>query len=747
MAQTNFPQFQQDADACAQCVVRALQAGNVALAVEHAAILTANFPHLAEGYALSAVTLDRAQQTDAALNAWDEALRLDPMQTAWLESALHLASQAKAKAYTTRWTVLLENLFLAPPSVSLLQNMEASGWQGVGSVGIHDGELRGWTWQPVDDKPQIAATSLSAQSDQPVALEDSLEISHMQRFKTATRALNIFRIPLPQQPGMLAVTVCDALGRQAHASPAVSSVLLPRKTAPPNLPVAVIVPVYAERELTLRCLGSVLASKKHCRTPLELVVVWDHGPDPALLTALQRLAARGKLTLHTPPHNLGFLGAVNFALEQHPRQSVVLLNADAFVCNDWLDRLHRIGSRPQVGSVTPLGTHAELLSFPYPQAKVDPPCPADARRMDAACKQAGKTTEIAGVLDIPVGVGFCMYIPRSALDTVGGLDGRSLFRGYGEEVDFCLRLRKAGLRNLAACNVFVAHAGERSFGLGKRALAVQNNAYLFGKYPDYKAEYDAFLRADPLRRLRERVAKCLVRPLNGDLHVGTVLDGLAPEFLYIKEDASATGAHCAVLLLKPCGVRIRAMLRLTQGLPVPDMHFELPQEYESLRRTLVSLSPKQVQLHGTGQLAQQVIERCGLDATSGAEGSKQHTLDVTLQSISLQNLKNATWILPSPRTVTAWKQLCAVARQVQSKGHRFWVVQLEAFWQGCPRPSNVQQAPNPHALATLTAGVLFLEAEDATPHWQRWAEAHSLPLHVLDLSPVQNAPMPEALCA
>ena len=73
-------------------------------------------------------------------------------------------------------------------------------------------------------------------------------------------------------------------------------------------------------------------------------------------------------------------------------------------------------------------------------------------------------------IDVPVGVGFCMYIRRDCLDDVGLFRADLFAQGYGEENDFCLRARHLGWRHVAATGVFVAHIGGQSFGAAARHL-------------------------------------------------------------------------------------------------------------------------------------------------------------------------------------------------------------------------------------------------------------------------------------
>ena len=104
--------------------------------------------------------------------------------------------------------------------------------------------------------------------------------------------------------------------------------------------------------------------------------------------------------------------------------------------------------------------------------------------------------------EVITGVGFCMYTTRQALDLCGLLDEETFGRGYGEEVDFCLRATRLGLRHLVEDSTFVYHRGggsfgdEQSEGLGSR-LATPRRAL-----PVLPADQHARARAGPARACR-----------------------------------------------------------------------------------------------------------------------------------------------------------------------------------------------------------------------------------------------------
>ena len=264
--------------------------------------------------------------------------------------------------------------------------------------------------------------------------------------------------------------------------------------------VDVIVPVYAGLSDTRRCLESVLGSR--CKTPFRLLVINDASPEPELTQWLRQLAARDqRITLLENTDNLGFVATVNRGMQQSGTRDVLLLNSDTEVANDWLDRLRAAAyGDARVASVTPFSNNATICSFPR-FCEVNPPPDMGTAAMDALFAQ----TNLGQVVDVPTGVGFCMYIRRACLDEIGYFDVENFGKGYGEENDFCVRAAQAGWRNLHALDVFVLHAGGVSFGDSKSAREQAAMLTLRRLHPGYEPAVHAFLQLDPARDARQRV--------------------------------------------------------------------------------------------------------------------------------------------------------------------------------------------------------------------------------------------------
>jgi glycosyltransferase involved in cell wall biosynthesis len=108
-------------------------------------------------------------------------------------------------------------------------------------------------------------------------------------------------------------------------------------------------------------------------------------------------------------------------------------------------------------------------------------------------------------IDIPTGVGFCMYIRQGCLKDVGYFDVATFNRGYGEENDFCMRATKEGWRHVAAADVLVRHTGEVSFALDASTQQKSGYQSLIRKHPAYESIIQQFANRDRLREARIKI--------------------------------------------------------------------------------------------------------------------------------------------------------------------------------------------------------------------------------------------------
>jgi GT2 family glycosyltransferase/glycosyltransferase involved in cell wall biosynthesis len=346
---------------------------------------------------------------------------------------------------------------------------------------------------------------------------------------------------------------------------------LPSRTAawpvPDAVAVAVVIPVYRGIVETRRCLESVLAHRG--RVPVEVIVVDDCSPEPEIRDWLNDLATRGGITLLRNDSNLGFVASVNRGMRQAGRRDVVLLNSDTEVPANWLERL--VGhaySGGRVGSVTPFSNNATICSWPSMPGGALPPGWSPTA-VDAACSAANAGRQV----ELPTAVGFCMYIRRDCLDAVGPFDEAAFGRGYGEENDFCMRAQAAGWKHLLACDTFVYHAGETSFGKDSPHRATAWDV-LTRRYPGYSAAVARHCAADPAAPARLAAAAALFKaaPQPVVLLVTHAFGGGTDR--HIRDLVAAVGSRVNFLRLEPGQGGVRLSVPGLPGLPAPVFHAE-----------------------------------------------------------------------------------------------------------------------------------------------------------------------------
>ncbi|MDH5173227.1 MAG: glycosyltransferase, partial [Gammaproteobacteria bacterium] len=383
--------------------------------------------------------------------------------------------------------------------------------------------------------------------------------------------------------------------------------------------VDVVIPVYRGLEETRRCLDSALATVDPAWA--RLVVINDGSPEPAITEYLRQLAAAHPgLVLLENEHNLGFVGTVNRGMQYDTGRDIVLLNSDVEVANDWLHRLRLAAyHNDKVASLTPFSNNATICSFPDFCRENPLLFGLTVAELDACF---GGLFGPGDVIEVPTGVGCCMYLRRDCLDAVGYFDLATFGKGYGEENDWCQRAQRAGWRNLHLANCFVYHAGGVSFGAEQQERVDRAQVALARKHPRYAGDVERFLAADPAREKRGRALLSLVArsPLPRVVAISHKLGGGAQQ--HVEELVELYRGRALFLQLTPEREGESVTLschdgghRLQDGL-----HFEVPAEYDKLVRLLAQLGVGRVHFHHTMGLPPRLwlLARdlgCGYDLT------------------------------------------------------------------------------------------------------------------------------------
>ena len=262
-----------------------------------------------------------------------------------------------------------------------------------------------------------------------------------------------------------------------------------RLPAPPPL-VSLIIPTRDARCLLEPCVESLLSQTGYRH--FELLVVDNGSREPDAVEYLAALEARHAARVLRYPHPFNFSAIINFAVAQARGEVVGLLNNDLeFVEPHWLEEMVSQALRPGVGAVG-----ARLL---YPDRTVQHAgvilgiggladhlhknLPAEA---PGYCGRARLTQDFSAV------TAACLLVRREIYLEVRGFD--EAFAVAFNDVDFCLRLRERGLRNVWTPFATVIHHESKSRGSENTLAKVLR---FRGEMRRLKARWGEALVADP----------------------------------------------------------------------------------------------------------------------------------------------------------------------------------------------------------------------------------------------------------
>ena len=442
--------------------------------------------------------------------------------------------------------------------------------------------------QLLEESNQATARQRAAWQQEATRLQNDLaELSqHLHTIETST----VFRATRPIVHAKMRLD--RLLGRSQQPSPHAEPAITPTPITPPQHPVDIIVPVYRGLADTRLCIDSVLASTN--QSAWRLVVINDASPEPEVTAWLRERAAQdSRITLLENRDNLGFVGTVNRGMALSDSNDVLLLNSDTEVANNWLDRIRSAAyGDSKVASVTPFSNNATICSYPRFCKDNRLPADYDTARLDALCAQ----TNPGAVVDVPTGVGFCMYIRRDCLAQVGLFDTENFGKGYGEENDFCQRAAKAGWRNLHLLDTFVLHTGGVSFGDSKSPREKAAMETLRRLHPRYESAVMAFVQADPAQPYRLALDVARITQTQLPVVLAVLHDRAGGTVRHVRELAQHLSEQAIFLTLTPAPDRC-VRLELAGKDEGFQLVFRLADQYQDLVQALTQLGVRHIHYH------------------------------------------------------------------------------------------------------------------------------------------------------
>lgn len=268
---------------------------------------------------------------------------------------------------------------------------------------------------------------------------------------------------------------------------------------------------------TCALLRDCLASLRGCALPLHAVVV-DNGSRDGSVAMVR--ADFPDVLLIEPGSNLGFAAANNLGIAtlktQHPMlDHVLLLNPDTIVHAGAIETLVAfLAAHPRVGVASPRllnpdGT-VQPAAFRFPTLSMTaldlfPPGEVLPGRLYDSWWHGRypqeRTSEQPFPIDHPLGA--CMLVRRDVIEQTGGFD--PAFFMYAEEVEWCLRIRRAGWAIWQVPAAQVTHYGGASTGQFRAAMQIalwESRMRLFRKHysPRFVRANAALIQVGMLRQ-------------------------------------------------------------------------------------------------------------------------------------------------------------------------------------------------------------------------------------------------------
>ena len=239
-----------------------------------------------------------------------------------------------------------------------------------------------------------------------------------------------------------------------------------------------------------RCISSIL--EKSTYDNYEIIVVENNSTTPEIQAYYAELAEEEKVKIVTFEGAFNYSAVNNLGVKEARGEYVVLLNNDTEVISvNWLEELLMYAQREDVGAsgaklyyadktiqhagvVIGLGAHRTAGHTHYKQSR----------------QNLGYMGRLCYAQNVSAVTGACLMVKKALYEEVGGLD-----EGFAvslNDVDFCLKLRKAGYLNVWTPFAELYHYESISRGLddsGEKAARYERESEKFRQR--WKAELEA----------------------------------------------------------------------------------------------------------------------------------------------------------------------------------------------------------------------------------------------------------------
>lgn len=209
--------------------------------------------------------------------------------------------------------------------------------------------------------------------------------------------------------------------------------------------VSIIIPTRNGLSLTRQCVESI--QSKTTYSNYQIVIVDNGSDDPSMLQYFEYLKNSREVRILRDERPFNYSSLNNAAVRSVQGEFVALLNNDVEVISpEWLSEMVAIAMQPGVGAV---GARLWYPSLTLQHAGIIllGDLVAGHAHKGLSKHSPGYAGRASHIQSFSAVTGACMVVRKSVYEEVGGLNEVDLKVAFND-VDFCLRLKEAGYRNV-----------------------------------------------------------------------------------------------------------------------------------------------------------------------------------------------------------------------------------------------------------------------------------------------------------
>ncbi len=213
----------------------------------------------------------------------------------------------------------------------------------------------------------------------------------------------------------------------------------------PNPLVSIIIPTRNSHHLLQKCIDSVL--NKTIYQNFEIIIINNNSDDQQSIHYLSTLEKNDKFMVLTYPYQFNYSAINNLGAKHANGEVLILLNDDTEIISEsWINELVSHALRPTIGAV------GAMLYYPNDNIQhagiiLNNKNIAAHVYVNEPRGYKGQRTRASLIQNYSAVTGACLAIEKKKFVEIGGFDEKHLPIAYND-IDLCLKLMKAGYRNL-----------------------------------------------------------------------------------------------------------------------------------------------------------------------------------------------------------------------------------------------------------------------------------------------------------